>query len=219
MSLTYKKALACASILGATALAAAPALRAADAPAGEASDTESSLSEVIVTGTRQTGIEVSESPAPIQIITTEQLASAGKPDLMSAIANLVPSFVMQGFGADLENQTIQAKLRGLSPNHVLVLINGKRRHSTANLAVDQSPFEGGAGADLSLIPLAAIDHIEVLTEGAAAQYGSDAIAGVINIILKRNSSGGSASALYGGYFDGGGPTSDVSANAGFAPLG
>jgi iron complex outermembrane receptor protein len=176
------------------------------------------LEEVIVTGTRQSGLEAAESPAPIQIVSSEQLIESGKPDVMSALANLVPSFSMQGYGADLENQTIQARLEGLSPNHVLILVNGKRRHTTANLAVDQSAFEGGAGADLSFIPLAAIDHIEVLTEGAAAQYGTDAIAGVINIILKKNSSGGSADALYGGNFDGGGETSDVSGNAGFGPL-
>jgi iron complex outermembrane recepter protein len=217
MSLSLVKAIPSVAVMAAVAAAiAASAVQAQEVAQETAS--ESTLQEVIVTGTRQGGLEAAESPAPIQIVTSTQLTESGKPDLMSALANLVPSFVMQAFGSDLENQTIQAKLRGLSPNHVLILINGKRRHSTANLAVDSGPFQGGAGADLSFIPLAAVDHIEVLTEGAAAQYGSDAIAGVINIILKKNSSGGSADALYGGYFDGGGGTSDVNANAGFAPL-
>ena len=72
---------------------------------------ESTLQEVIVTGTRQGGLEAAESPAPIQIVTSTQLTESGKPDLMSALANLVPSFVMQAFGSNLENQTIQAKLR------------------------------------------------------------------------------------------------------------
>ncbi len=100
---------------------------------------------------------------------------------------------------------------------MLVLINGKRRHTTANLQVDTgSPYQGGASVDLNFIPLDAIDHIEVLTDGAAAQYGTDAIAGVINIILKRNSSGGSVAGTYGQYGnDGGGRTEDVSGNAGF----
>jgi iron complex outermembrane receptor protein len=106
----------------------------------------------------------------------------------------------------------------LSPNHVLVLINGKRRHTTANLAVDSGPYQGGAGVDLNFIPVDAIDHIEVLTDGAAAQYGSDAIAGVINIILKKNTSGGSLTGLYGQYGNnGGGKTEDVSGNVGMEP--
>src|SRR6202030_4565623 len=101
----------------------------------------------------------------------------------------------------------------------LVLVNGKRRHTTANLAVDTgSVYQGGAGVDLNFIPLDAVDHIEVLTEGAAAQYGTDAIAGVINIILKKNSSGGKLDGTYGNYFDGGGNTGNVGGNFGFEPM-
>jgi iron complex outermembrane recepter protein len=177
------------------------------------------LDEVIVTGTRQTGITAADSPEPIQILRAESLkAAAGKPDLLQTLAELVPSLTAQTSGNDLGNNTLQVKLRGLSANHVLVLVNGKRRHTTASFAADPGPFSGSAGADLSFIPVSAIDHIEVLTDGAAAQYGSDAIAGVINIILKKNSSGGSVDATYGGYYDGGGLTSDVSANAGFEPV-
>lgn len=147
---------------------------------------ESDLDEVIVTGSRQTGIKASDSAAPIQIVSAEALKAAGAPDLMSALSSLVPSLQMQAFGFDMAGQTLLARLRGVSPNDVLVLVNGKRRHTTANLAVDTgSPFQGGAGVDLNFIPLDAIDHVEVLTEGAAAQYGSDAIAGVVNIILKE----------------------------------
>jgi iron complex outermembrane recepter protein len=99
-----------------------------------------------------------------------------------------------------------------------VLIDGKRRHTTANLAVASgSSYQGGAGVDLNFIPLDAIDHIEVLTQGAAAQYGTDAIAGVINIILKKKSSGTSVRGTYGGYYGGDGSTGAVSANAGFEP--
>lgn len=197
-----------------TVLAAADQTPAATGQAPAATEAQ----EVIVTGTRVKGMEAAESPAPIQIITSTELANTGKPDLIDALAQLVPSFVAQGYGFDMANQTLQARLYGLSPNHVLILVNGKRRHTTANLAIDGGPYQGGAGADLNFIPMDAVDHIEVLTEGAAAQYGSDAIAGVINIILKHDSSGGSVEGLYGGYFDGGGDTTKVGANAGFEPF-
>ena len=125
------------------------------------------------------------------------IESAGRPDLMNALANIVPSFTAQAFGGDMANQTLQAKLRGLSPNHTLVLVNGKRRHTTSSLAILGGPYQGGAGVDLNFVPVDSIDHVEVLTEGAAAQYGTDAIAGVINIILKKNPYGGSVSYVAG----------------------
>jgi iron complex outermembrane recepter protein len=212
LSLPLAIALLCAG----AAAGYAPAVL-ADTAAATDSALDSSLDEVIVTGSRQTGIKAADSPAPIQIVSADTLKSSGAPDLMSALAQLVPSLQMQAFGFDMAGQTLQARLRGVSPNDVLVLINGKRRHTTANLAVDTgSPFQGGAGVDLNFIPLDAIDHIEVLTDGAAAQYGTDAIAGVINIILKRNNSGGSLGATYGQYGNNGdGKTEDVSGNAGF----
>jgi iron complex outermembrane receptor protein len=213
------------TVMAAVALALAASGAGAQTATVAAADTASAtppeatgLAEVIVTGTRQSGVAAADSAAPIQIVSSEELLASGKPDVMSALQNLVPSFVEQAFGGDLANQTVQAKLRGLSPNHVLILVNGKRRHTTANVALLQSAYQGGAGADLGFIPLAAIDHVEVLTQGAAAQYGSDAIAGVINIILKKSSSGVAVNGLYGQFFDGGGQTSDVDGNAGFAPL-
>ena len=191
---------------------------------------EADLTEVVVTGTRHGGLSAAESPAPIQIVSAAALATAsGNPDLMQVLAQVVPSLSIQAFGFDMSNQTLQARLKGLGPNHVLVLINGKRRHTTANLAIDSgSVYQGGASVDLSFIPESAIDHIEVLTDGAAAQYGSDAIAGVINIILKKAPSGGTLNATYGANYDGApagmnlpfslnGTTTAVSANVGFAP--
>ena len=191
----------------------------ADAATADAGAESSEIGEVIVTGTRQSGLSAAESPAPVQILSADALqAASGNPDLMTTLSQLIPSLTMQAFGFDMAGQTLQAKLRGLSPNHVLILVNGKRRHTTANLAVDTgSTYQGGANVDLNFIPLDAIDHIEVLTDGAAAQYGSDAIAGVINIILKKNSSGGSLAGTYGQYANGGGRTEDVSGNAGFGP--
>jgi iron complex outermembrane recepter protein len=203
--------------------AAAPADGAApasDAPAGGPDSGDlSSVNEVIVTGTRVTGIKAVDSAAPIQVIASQSLERvSGKPDLITTLSNLIPSLTAQSFGGDQANQTLQAKLRGLSPNDVLILIDGKRRHTTANLAVLGGPYQGGAGTDLNFIPVDAIDHIEVLTDGAAAQYGSDAIAGVINIILKKTSSGGNLGGTYGEYYDGGGITGDVQGNIGFEPL-
>src|SRR5580692_9745419 len=198
-------------------LCAAATLPTSPSRAAEVED--AGLNEIIVTGTREVGIKAVDSAAPIQIVSAAELKSAGAPDLMQALAATVPSLQMQGFGFDMSGQTLQARLRGVSPNDVLVMINGKRRHTTANLAIDTgSPFQGGAGVDLNFIPLDAIDHVEVLTEGAAAQYGSDAIAGVINIILKKNSSGGQLAGTYGQYAEGGGgKTEDISGNVGLEP--
>ena len=197
----------------AAGLAILAVLSAGAAPA--AAEDASTVNEIIVTGTRVAGLRAADSPAPIQVLSAPALARVGSPGLIDALALSVPSFNAQAVGGDMANETLSARLRGLSPNHVLVLINGKRRHVVANLAILSSVFQGGAAADLNMIPVAAIDHIEVLQDGAAAQYGSDAIAGVINIILKSAPSGGSASASGGGYFDGGGKTGEVDANAGF----
>jgi iron complex outermembrane recepter protein len=201
-------------------LAIAPVMSQAQDAAAEADASEEETTEtVIVTGTRASGVDAFSSSSPIQVLTAESIENAGRPDLMNALANVVPSFTAQAFGGDMANQTLQAKLRGLSPNHSLVLINGKRRHTTASLAILGGPYQGGAGVDLNFIPVDAIDHVEVLTEGAAAQYGTDAIAGVINIIMKKEPSGGSLSATSGAHYAGDGETSAFSGNIGFEALG
>lgn len=188
---------------------------AADAAATPPDQTE--VDTIIVTGTRQTGLRVIDSPAPVQVVDTSTLERTGAVDLRVGLANLVPSFNAQAFGGDTANLTLSARLRGLSPNQALVLVNGKRRHTTGNLAVLSGVYQGAAAADLGFIPMAAIGRIEVLTDGAAAQYGTDAIAGVVNIILKKNVSGGAISATGGEYFDGGGKTAGGSINIGMAP--
>ncbi|MGZ6017045.1 MAG: TonB-dependent receptor plug domain-containing protein [Phenylobacterium sp.] len=180
-----------------------------------AADATSSVDELIVTGTRATGMKAADSPAPIQVLGSTALKQVAQTDLMQAIAQNLPSFNAQGFGGDAANLTLSAALRGLNPNDTLVLVNGKRRHGTGNLAVDGgSPYSGSAAADLGLIPIGGIDHIEVLQDGAAAQYGSDAIAGVVNIILKSNDSGGALSATGGQYYENGGKTGAWSFNDG-----
>ena len=174
-----------------------------DTPPVEAQDDQTSI---IVTGTRVTGITAAESATPIKVIGAEQLESVGQPNLNQVLTQLVPSFTAQAFGGDTANLTLSARLRGLSPNHTLVLINGKRRHGTSNLAVLGGPYQGAATADLDLISPQSIERVEVLEDGAAAQYGSDAIAGVINIILKKTSEGGEAMATAGENYDVGGRT-------------
>ena len=161
---------------------------------------------VIVTGTRVQGMTAADSAAPITVLGADALTKGtGSTDLRQALGQTVPSFTAQQFGGDTANLTLSAALRGLSPNDTLVLINGHRRHYTGNLHVDAGgTAAGSSSADLSFIPEASIDHVEVLLDGAAAQYGTDAIAGVVNIILKKKSSGGVFSATAGDYYNRGG---------------
>ena len=198
------------------ALLSAPALAQTAPPATAAVEAEGQ--EVIVTGTRQTGIKAVDSAAPVQVVDSASLKRVGEPDLISSLSQNVPSLTEQALGGDAANLTLAARLRGLSPNDTLVLIDGKRRHGTANLAVLGGPYQGGAAPDLNFIPVDSIDHVEVLTDGAAAQYGTDAIAGVVNIITKHNTSGGDINVNGGTYYGNGGDTGDISANIGLAPV-
>ena len=195
-------------------LSVAQVVRAQDAPA-PAGPSNNEVNEVIVTGTRQTGVRAEDSAQPIQVVGQQALQHVGEPDLSQALQQNVPSFNVEQYGADTAALTIQAALRGLSPNDTLVLVNGKRRHDTANLSVDSgSPYSGSASVDLSMIPVGAIDHVEVLQDGAAAQYGSDAVAGVVNIILKTTDHGGQITGTGGEYYEGDGATGAFSINKG-----
>ncbi|BBD98718.1 TonB-dependent receptor [Sphingobium amiense] len=182
------------------------------APQGAAADEGAAI---IVTGTRATGITAAESAAPIKVLDSAMLDKVGQPNLNQVLTQLVPSFTAEAFGGDTANLTLSARLRGLSPNHALVLVNGKRRHGTANLHVLGGPYQGGAAPDLDMIPPGAIGRIEVLEDGAAAQYGSDAIAGVINIILKSDKDSISGNLTGGQHYEGDGTT--YSGSVTFAP--
>lgn len=171
--------------------------------------------DIIVTGTRATGITAAESAAPIKVLDAETLSHVGQPNLNQVLTQLVPSFTAQAFGGDTANLTLSARLRGLSPNHTLVLVNGKRRHGTANLAVLGGPYQGAATADLDLISPSSIKRIEVLEDGAAAQYGSDAIAGIVNLAL-NDQIGGTLDVTGGIHKEGDGFTNKVSLNHGLA---
>ena len=205
-----------ASLLALSAAMASSGAYAADAAATDTTvaDTGATLGELIVTGTRQTGVKAEDSAAPIQVVGGSALAHVGQPDVIQALAQNLPSFNAEATGGDTANLTLAAALRGLNPNDTLVLINGKRRHPTGNLHVDPSSFQGAATPDLSLIPVSAIDHIEVLQDGAAAQYGTDAIAGVINIILKDKDHGGLLTGTGGQYYFGDGTTGAGAFNVG-----
>ncbi len=141
--------------------------------------------EITVTGTRVEGRTVLETPAPVDVISAEAIRSTGATETGKILQLLAPSFNFSATTISDGTDIIRpATLRALGPDQVLVLVNGKRRHQQALLNVQQTIARGSAGYDINSIPASAIDHIEVLRDGAAAQYGSDAIAGVINIILK-----------------------------------
>ncbi|QUL37071.1 TonB-dependent siderophore receptor [Erythrobacter sp. JK5] len=154
---------------------------------------------IIVTGTRRTDRTVADSTVPIDIIASDSLLNQGATETNRLLNNLVPSFNFpQPSLTDGTDSLRPATLRGLAPDQVLVLVNGKRRHISSLLNLNGSVGRGSSGVDLNAIPALAIDRIEVLRDGAASQYGSDAIAGVINIQLKR-SEGGRAQATFGKY--------------------
>jgi len=158
----------------------------------------SDLEEVIVTGTRRKDRSITDSNVPIDVLNQTALEASGATETNQLLATLLPSFNFpQPAVTDGTDHVRPAQLRGLAPDHTLVLVNGKRRHSSALLNLNGSVGRGSSAVDLNSIPSNAIKRIEVLRDGAAAQYGSDAIAGVINIVLKDAAEGGSFSAIYG----------------------
>ncbi|MCI3132123.1 TonB-dependent receptor plug domain-containing protein [Phenylobacterium aquaticum] len=194
-------------LTAASVIALGGAARAAEA---DATDVEA----VVVTGVRG-GVHrtVADSPAPIDVIQESQLTDTGKVGLKEVLNTLLPSFNLPGINGGGTSWTVRAiTLRGLNGDQALFLVNGKRRHTTALINNLARVGRGGVPVDLDLIPSAAIDHIEVLRDGAAAQYGSDAIAGVINIILKDKTEGGEVSAQAGRFYLADGETYSVSAN-------
>ncbi len=190
---------------------------AAAAKPSAASDPQ--LDTVVVVGTRRSDVTALESTAPVDVISAEKLQQTGAQDLSGALTALSPSFSFPQSpqGAFAGSIAQGASLRGLASDQVLVLVNGKRRHTSANLTRQGLVNgRGTAPVDLSLIPLSAIQRVEILRDGAAAQYGSDAIAGVINIVLKEDDHGGSVGYRFGGYDKGDGIQRKLSGWKGFA---
>ncbi|HKU43429.1 MAG TPA: TonB-dependent receptor [Polyangiales bacterium] len=142
--------------------------------------------EVVVVGSRVKPRSDTETPSPVDVLSAEDLEKTGTTELGKALQMLAPSFNFSTTTISDGTDIIRpATLRGLGPDQVLVLVNGKRRHQMALVNVQETIGKGSAGYDLNAIPMAAIERIEILRDGAAAQYGSDAIAGVINIVLKK----------------------------------
>ena len=178
------------------------------------------LEGLVAVGSRTRPRTATESMTPVDAIAGRELAAQGDTDLSDLLRTVVPSFntnpVSGGDGAAIVRP---ANLRGLAPDHTLVLVNGRRRHRAAIIAwFGGGVSDGAQGADISAIPAIALRQVEVLRDAAAAQYGSDAIAGVINLQLKDDRSGGSMEVRSGRFADGGGDNYAVSANAGL-PLG
>ena len=186
------------ALFGAQAAYAAAAAADTAAAAPDAADA-SDASEIVVTAGSREGTTEFKSTSPVTVVSTEVLEQTGQPDLRTALASIDPSFIaLNGSNGSSSSKPVRtAALRGLTGFHTLVLVDGIRRHQTALL--NNTTGTTGAPADLSFIPEEAIDHVEVLSDGAAAQYGSDAIAGVVNIILKKDPTGGSAYASAGLY--------------------
>jgi iron complex outermembrane receptor protein len=172
--------------------------------------------ELTVTGTRVEGRSATDTPAPVDIIDNAAIQSTGAVEIGKVLQLLDPSFnFSQTFVSDGTDIIRPATLRGLGPDQTLVLVNGKRRHQQALLNVQQTIGRGSSGYDINTIPVSAIDHIEVLRDGAAAQYGSDAIAGVINIILKDQTNTTDATLEAGQYYAGDGRTFMPAVNTGW----
>ena len=182
-------------------------LLAQDAEAQDESETAEETPEfgeaIVVVGTRTEGRTVTASPVPVDVIPATELVSQGNNDLTNRIRSVVPSYnVGTQPISDAATLVRPANLRGLAPDHTLILVNGKRRHRAAVIAwLGNGISDGSQGPDISVIPAIALRQVEVLRDGASAQYGSDAIAGVINFQLKDSSSGGSVEVRSGQFQD------------------
>jgi iron complex outermembrane receptor protein len=179
------------------AAASAAGLLTAAAPA-LAQTGESEVTELVVTGTRAAGRTALDTAAPVDVISQESLNRVGVTEVNQALSVALPSFNFPRPGLADGTDTIRpATLRGLAPDQTLVLVNSKRRHSASLVNVNGTIGRGSSAVDLNTIPSAMVQSIEVLRDGASAQYGSDAIAGVINLRLREASSGGNLTATYG----------------------
>ncbi|MBS0478208.1 MAG: TonB-dependent receptor [Proteobacteria bacterium] len=186
------------SLFTVSAIALATPAFAQDAPA-DPQASEAPARDIVITGSRIPGRTVADSPVPIDVIGGDQLATTGQTETNKVLNQLVPSFNFpQPSLTDGTDSLRPATLRGLAPDQTLVLINGKRRHQAALLNLNGSVGRGSSAVDLNEIPPVAIDRIEVLRDGASSQYGSDAIAGVINIQLSKKP-GVSGSVTFGKY--------------------
>lgn len=173
---------------------------AASAQTAAPQDEPTAIDEVVVTGTRAPNRSRLDTLAPVDVVTSEDLKNRGATELAAALSQAVPSLTFQRPAVVDGTDSIRpATLRGLSPDQTLVLVNGTRRHASALVNVNGSVGRGSAAVDLNTIPSGALNRVEVLRDGASAQYGSDAIAGVVNLRLREAREGGGATLTLGGY--------------------
>ena len=203
----------------AQATAVAPAAAAQTAAASDVTPDDIQKVVIVSTGSRGAQRTMVDTPVPIDIIGARDLGKTGQATLDKSLQFRVPSFnTVQTPVNDATSLLDPYEIRNMGPSRVLILINGKRKNSSALIYTQTSPGRGESGSDISAIPVDAIKRIEVLRDGASAQYGSDAIAGVVNIILKDNAEGGSATLRTGMTHQSDGKMGGLSLNQGL-PLG
>ena len=168
------------------------------AQAQVAAGAESVSDEVVVTGTRVANRSALDTVAPVDVVSSDALSNVGVTELNQSLSIALPSLNFPRPGlADGTDTVRPAALRGLSPDQTLVLVNSKRRHAAALVNANNTIGRGSSAVDLNTIPAAMVGSVEVLRDGASAQYGSDAIAGVVNVRLREDSEGGDVTLTYG----------------------
>jgi iron complex outermembrane receptor protein len=179
-------------------------------------DPDESFEKIAVVGSRAAPRSIADSPVPIDIIGAKELSKSGNTDMLEILKGTVPSLNVHANPiSDAASLVRPANLRGLPADSTLILLNGKRRHRSSVIAFLGGGINDGAqGPDISVIPSIAIKQVEVLRDGAAAQYGSDAIAGVMNFVLKDDAEGGTLTVRRGEYYEGDGTSTEVSGNLG-----
>lgn len=177
---------------------------------------EEMVEEIVTTGSRVKARSVTETPAPVDVITASELANQGDTDMANLLRNSVPSFAISDQPiSDAATLVRPANLRGMAPDHTLVLVNGKRRHRAAVITwLGNGISNGSQGPDVAAIPALALDSLEVLRDGASSVYGSDAIAGVVNFKLKNASEGNTIELRSGQYNEGDGQQLTFAMNKG-----
>ncbi|VAW33795.1 TonB-dependent receptor [hydrothermal vent metagenome] len=178
--------------------------------------TDREVEEVVVLGSRRSARSVTDSAVPVDVISGDDFVNQGDTDLSNLLKNVVPSYNVNTQPiSDAATLVRPANLRGLAPDHTLVLVNGKRRHRAAVIYwLGNGVSDGAQGPDIAPLPAIALKQVEVLRDGAAAQYGSDAIAGVMNFALKDDSDGTTFEAKYGQFYEGDGATWNLAGNIG-----
>lgn len=185
--------------------------------AEETPQAEKKPEAITVVGSRVAGRSADDLPVPVDILSKEALQNTGQIEVGKMLQAIAPSFNFSTSAiSDGTDALRPATLRGLGPDQTLVLINGKRRHQASLIHINTSVGRGTAGTDMNAIPASAIKRIEVLRDGAAAQYGSDAIAGVINIVLNDEDEGGKVGLTYGQHSEGDGESTNLDVSKGFA---